>query len=133
MSEMHGSGKDEQDNDEVIETDPDGRYYRYRELVGKGRFKVCCKGFDSQVGIDVAWSKINADGNQLNEDELVAVAKDIEQGLFLDHPNIIKCFKCWQDTESHCINLITELFTSGNLRQYRNLHKHLDAKAVKRM
>jgi WNK lysine deficient protein kinase len=30
-------------------------------------------------------------------------------------------------------NLITELFTSGSLRQYRNLHKHLDLKAVKRM
>ena len=35
--------------------------------------------------------------------------------------------------DQHCINLITELFTSGNLRQYRNLHKHLDLKAVKRM
>ncbi len=38
-----------------------------------------------------------------------------------------------EDHEHHCINLITELFTSGNLRQYRNLHKHLDLKAVKRM
>jgi WNK lysine deficient protein kinase len=135
MSEaMHGSDtRETEDADEVIETDPEGRYYRYREQVGRGRFKICCKGFDSQVGIDVAWSKINADGNQLNEGALVAVTRDIEQGLLLDHPNIIKCFKCWQDPDVHCINLITELFTSGNLRQYRNLHKHLDAKAVKRM
>lgn len=50
------------------------------------------------------------------------------QGLDLEHPNIIKCFECWEDEEHHCINLITELFTSGNLRQYRNLHKHLDLK-----
>lgn len=133
MSEAMHEGDKTEDADEVIETDPEGRYYRYRELVGRGRFKICNKGFDSQVGIDVAWSKINADGNQLNEDALVAVTKDIEQGLQLDHPNIIKCFKCWQDPEKRCINLITELFTSGNLRQYRKLHKHLDAKAVKRM
>lgn len=39
------------------------------------------------------------------------------QGLGLEHPNIIRCFKCWEDTSAHCINLITELFTSGNLRQ----------------
>jgi hypothetical protein len=38
-----------EDADEVLETDPDGRYYRYREIVGKGKFKTCCKGFDSQV------------------------------------------------------------------------------------
>ncbi len=65
------------------------------------------------------------------------------------------CLQCWENQQQHCIvsmrgsawqgimgltrlclflqNLITELFTSGNLRQYRNLHKHLDLKAVKRM
>jgi WNK lysine deficient protein kinase len=91
-------------------------------------------GDRAQVGIDVAWSKIDADGNNhLSEEELEAVVKDIQQGLDLDHPNIIKCFQCWCDVDARCINLITELFTSGNLRQYRNLHKHLDAKAVKRM
>lgn len=69
----------------------------------------------------------------MTEDQLQAVVREIQKGLELDHPNIIKCFKCWEDFDQHCINLITELFTSGNLRQYRNLHKHLDLKAVKRM
>lgn len=120
-------------DDEVIETDPNGRYYRYGDSVGKGRFKQVYKAFDTQIGIDVAWSKISADSNHLNEEQLEAIVKDIQKGLDLDHPNIIKCFKCWEDYDHHCINLITELFTSGNLRQYRNLHKHLDLKAVKRM
>uniref|UniRef100_A0A7S0RFX1 non-specific serine/threonine protein kinase n=1 Tax=Chlamydomonas leiostraca TaxID=1034604 RepID=A0A7S0RFX1_9CHLO len=121
--------------DEVVEQDPEGRYYRYKESVGKGRFKHVFKSFDCAIGIDVAWSKINADSDSLHltEDQLQAVVREIQKGLELDHPNIIKCFKCWEDYDQHCINLITELFTSGNLRQYRNLHKHLDLKAVKRM
>lgn len=124
----------QEQDDEVLEQDPEGRYYRYKESVGKGRFKNVFKAFDTQIGIDVAWSKINANSSlQLSDEQLAAVARDIQKGLTLDHPNIIKCFKCWQSPDLHCINLITELFTSGNLRQYRNLHKHLDLKAVKRM
>ena len=49
-----------------------------------------------------------------------------------EHPNIIRCYRCWQDMDNHCINLITEYFTSGNLREYRQKHKHLDSKAVRK-
>ncbi len=118
---------------QVVELDPEERYYRYKESVGKGRFKSVFKAFDTQLGIDVAWSKINTAALGLSEEQLAAVARDIQKGLELDHPNIIRCFKCWESADQQCINLITELFTSGNLRQYRNLHKHLDLKAVKRM
>ncbi len=81
----------------------------------------------------MAWCKVSAESNHLSEGQLHSVAQDMMTGLELDHPNIIKCFRCWEDSEHGCINLITELFTSGNLRQYRNMHKHLDLKAVKRM
>ncbi len=46
--------------------------------------------------------------------------------------NIIKCYRCWPDPKEHCINLITEFFTSGNLRDYRQRHKHFELKAVKK-
>ncbi|KAG2496927.1 hypothetical protein HYH03_004933 [Edaphochlamys debaryana] len=129
-----GSGHNPGDgDDEVAEVDPEGSYCRYKEPVGKGRFKTVFRAFNSQIGIDVAWSKVSAESNHLSEDQLHSVAKDMMTGLELDHPNIIKCFRCWEDSEHRCINLITELFTSGNLRQYRNMHKHLDLKAVKRM
>lgn len=121
------------DEDEVVEVDPDGRYQRYTELVGKGRFKQVFKAFDTHIGIDVAWSKISGGSNNLTEDEVHEVVREISTGLELDHPNIIKCFRCWEDKKHQCINLVTELFTSGNLRQYRKLHPHLDLKAVKRM
>ncbi|GFR52411.1 hypothetical protein Agub_g14983, partial [Astrephomene gubernaculifera] len=120
-------------DEEIAEVDPEGSYCRYKEPVGKGRFKTVFKAFNSQIGIDVAWSKVSAAANHLSGEQLHSVARDMMTGLELDHPNIIKCFRCWEDQEHGCINLITELFTSGNLRQYRNMHKHLDLKAVKRM
>eukprot|EP00201_Polytomella_parva_P016606 CAMPEP_0175066912 /NCGR_PEP_ID=MMETSP0052_2-20121109/16786_1 /TAXON_ID=51329 ORGANISM="Polytomella parva, Strain SAG 63-3" /NCGR_SAMPLE_ID=MMETSP0052_2 /ASSEMBLY_ACC=CAM_ASM_000194 /LENGTH=431 /DNA_ID=CAMNT_0016333695 /DNA_START=78 /DNA_END=1373 /DNA_ORIENTATION=+ len=133
-SDSQGNGFSQQrEDDDIAETDPEGRYFRYKEMVGKGRFKEVYKGFNSQIGIDVAWCKVNASTNHLDKASMDQVALDMQKGLELDHPNIIKCFKCWKDESNSCINLITELFTSGNLRQYRNLHKHLDLKAVKRM
>lgn len=97
-------------------------------MVGKGRFKQIYKAFDTQIGIDVAWSKISAEPHHLSDEQLQNIVSEMTKGLDLEHPNIIKCFECWEDEQRHCINLITELFTSGNLRQYRNLHKHLDLK-----
>jgi serine/threonine protein kinase len=34
--------------------------------------------------------------------------------------------------EEHCINLVTEYFTSGNLRDYRQRHKLVDSRAVRK-
>lgn len=36
----------------------------------------------------------------------------------LKHENIIKLYNSWVDDRRKTINMITELFTSGNLRQY---------------
>uniref|UniRef100_A0A7R9YT53 non-specific serine/threonine protein kinase n=1 Tax=Chlamydomonas euryale TaxID=1486919 RepID=A0A7R9YT53_9CHLO len=126
---LGGSPRDDS-NDEAVETDPDGRYYRYRELVGRGKFKACHKAFDSHHGIDVAWSKFEFN---LSDEELERAVTEIRTNVNLEHPNIIKSYLCWEDMEHHCINLITELFTSGNLRQFRAHYPHLDLKAVKRI
>lgn len=36
----------------------------------------------------------------------------------LKHDNIIKFYNSWVDDNKKTINMMTELFTSGNLRQY---------------
>lgn len=122
----------EDDEDEVVEQDPTGRYSRYRQQVGAGRFKVVYKGFDEKQGIDVAWSKIEADSNGLSHEQMKRIVDEISYGLGLDHPHVIKCFQCWEDSDQSCINMITEFFTSGALREYRQKHKSLDVKAVKK-
>lgn len=108
------------------------RFSRYNQLVGTGRFKRVYKGFDEKQGIDIAWSKIQREANQLDHNQIHQIAAEMGIGVDLDHPNVIRCFKCWADSEQNCVNLITEYFTSGNLRDYRQRHKHLEMKAVKK-
>lgn len=48
----------DEDDDVVEERDPSGRFARYDQKVGKGRFKCVYKGFDEKQGIDIAWSKV---------------------------------------------------------------------------
>ena len=103
--------------------------------MGTGRFKHVFRGFDEKQGIDVAWSKILQHSSphfDLDEEQMRKIAAEMSIGLQLDHPNIIRCYKCWQDEQAHCINLVTEYFTSGNLRDYRQRHKHLELKAVRK-
>ncbi|KAL7002319.1 non-specific serine,threonine protein kinase, partial [Sarracenia purpurea var. burkii] len=49
----------------------------------------------------------------------------------LRHENIIKLNDSWIDDKKKTINMITELFTSGSLREYRKKHQSVDMKAIK--
>lgn len=60
------------------------------------------------------------------------LVEEMSAGLSLDHQHVIKSYQCWEDPSSKCINMITEFFTSGNLRDYRQRHKAVDIKAVKK-
>jgi WNK lysine deficient protein kinase len=110
-----------------------GRFSRYGTVAGSGRFKTVYKAFDEKRGVDVAWSKIAADDNSLSAYQIEKVTEELSNGLHLDHPHVIKMYRCWSDSEQRCINSITEYFTSGNLRDYSQKHKKtLDIKAVKK-
>ncbi len=109
-----------------------GRFSRYKQQVGSGRFKTVYRGFDERRGVDVAWSKIEADDNHLSRDQMHRAVEEMSAGLGLEHPHVIKSFQCWEDTQAGCINMVTEFFTSGNLREYRRKHKSLDIKAMKK-
>ncbi|CAL5224075.1 g6700 [Coccomyxa viridis] len=125
---------DDEDDDMALEQDPSHRFSRYQQKVGSGRFKRVYRGFDEKNGIDVAWSKIERHVNnmELDDETMERITAEMSKGLQLEHPNIIKCFRCWHDTDHDCINLITEFFTSGNLREYRQKHRHLELKAVRK-
>ena len=41
-------------------------------------------------GIDVAWSKIEADPNNLSHEQMRKIVDEISYGLGLDHPHVIK-------------------------------------------
>jgi hypothetical protein len=46
-------------------------------VVGRGRFKQIYKAFDTQIGIDVAWSKICAEPHHLSEQQLADIVGEM--------------------------------------------------------
>ncbi|CAN0889521.1 Probable serine/threonine-protein kinase WNK4 [Linum grandiflorum] len=67
-----------------------------------------------------------------SEEDLKKLYSEVHLLRSLKHESIISLYDSWVDEKKKTINMITELFTSGNLRQYRTKHKNVDMKAVKR-
>ncbi|KAK9111310.1 hypothetical protein Scep_018829 [Stephania cephalantha] len=126
-----GSGRPEPPDADVVETDRNGRYLRYKELLGRGAYKKVYKAFDEVDGIEVAWNQIKIDEVLRSPDDLDRLYAEVHLLKTLKHTNIIRLYNSWVDEEKKTVNMITELFTSGSLRQYRKKHKRVDMKAVK--
>lgn len=116
---------------EFVEVDPSGRYGRYKEVLGKGACKKVYRAFDELEGIEVAWNQIKVSDFLRNPEELERLYPEVHLLKTLKHKNIIKFYNSWVDAKNEHINFITEIFTSGTLRQYRKKHKHVDVKALK--
>ncbi|EPS69087.1 hypothetical protein M569_05676, partial [Genlisea aurea] len=116
---------------ECVEICPRNRYLRYSEILGKGAFKTVYKGFDRVDGIEVAWNRVKVDEMLRSPQNMQKLYSEVHLLRQLRHDNIIKLFDSWFDESKKTINMITELFTSGSLRQYRRLHKNVDLKAIK--
>ncbi|XP_071702156.1 probable serine/threonine-protein kinase WNK3 [Rutidosis leptorrhynchoides] len=130
-SSMSDHEPDDSDTD-FVEIDPSGRYGRYKEVLGKGAFKKVYKAFDELEGIEVAWNQIKFSDFLRNPEELERLYSEVHLLKTLKHKNIIKFYNSWVDTTNEHINFITEIFTSGTLRQYRKKHKHVDLRALKK-
>ncbi|KAL1323385.1 hypothetical protein AAHE18_13G013100 [Arachis hypogaea] len=117
---------------EFVEVDPTGRYGRYKEVLGKGAFKKVYRAFDELEGIEVAWNQIKVADLLRNSEDLERLYSEVHLLKTLKHKNIIKFYNSWVDTKNENINFITEIFTSGTLRQYRKKHKHVDLRALKK-
>ncbi|KAB2093633.1 hypothetical protein ES319_A02G105600v1 [Gossypium barbadense] len=119
------------DGCDFAEKDPLGRYVRYDEILGKGAFKTVFKGFDEADGIEVAWNQVNIEDVLQTSEQLERLYSEVHLLKSLKHENIMKFYNSWVDDKNNSINMITELFTSGSLRQYRKKHKNVDLKAIK--
>ncbi|KAK9050077.1 hypothetical protein SSX86_001456 [Deinandra increscens subsp. villosa] len=128
---MNSKLRPELEDPDVVERCPNNRYIRYNELLGRGAFKTVYKGFDEVEGIEVAWNQVLLDDAIQSSVHLERVYSEVHLLRTLKHENIIKSYVSWVDDEKKTINMITELFTSGNLRQYRKKHKSVDLKAIK--
>ncbi|KAK9039345.1 hypothetical protein V6N11_014548 [Hibiscus sabdariffa] len=115
----------------VLEIDPTSRYIRYNEVLGKGAFKTVYKAFDEVNGIEVAWNQVQIEEVLQKPEDLERLYSEVRLLKSLKHGNIVRFYNSWIDDKNKTVNIITELFTSGSLRQYRKKHKKVDMKAVK--
>ncbi|KAG7633677.1 Protein kinase domain [Arabidopsis suecica] len=124
--------EDNNSEEEFVEIDPTGRYGRYKEVLGKGAFKEVYRAFDQLEGIEVAWNQVKLDDKFCSSEDLDRLYSEVHLLKTLKHKSIIKFYTSWIDQQHMTINLITEVFTSGNLRQYRKKHKCVDLRALKK-
>lgn len=122
---------DEPDLSEFVEVDPTGRYGRYNEVLGKGASKTVYRAFDEYEGIEVAWNQVKLYDFLQSPEDLERLYCEIHLLKTLKHSNIMTFYTSWVDTANRNINFVTEMFTSGTLRQYRQKHKKVNIRAIK--
>lgn len=81
-------------------------------------FFICSyKAFDQLDGIEVAWNRVKISDMLQSPEDLEKLYSEVHLLRQLKHANIIKFYDAWIDEKKKTINMITELFTSGSLRQ----------------
>ncbi|KAF5197064.1 Serine/threonine-protein kinase WNK1 [Thalictrum thalictroides] len=124
--------EEEGETEPFIEVDPTGRYGRYSDLLGTGATKKVYRAFDQEEGIEVAWNQVKLSGFGDNESIIDRIFSEVRLLRSLKNDNIIALYNVWTDDKCNTLNFITEVCTSGNLREYRNKHRHVSLKAMKK-
>ena len=129
----------EDESEKTLETSPDGKYYKINQVIGRGSFKTVHKGCDAETGVPVAWCELQA--TNVKEGDRKEFLKEADLLKNLEHPNIIQFYGCYElakkptdqnkilleDSNDNVvlragnksrIVIITELVTSGTLRNY---------------
>lgn len=79
---------------------------------------VCSyRAFDRLDGIEVAWNRVKIDDVLQSPEDLEKLYTEVHLLRSLKHENIMKFFESWIDEKKKTVSMITELFTSGSLRQ----------------
>ncbi|KAK9762731.1 hypothetical protein K7432_011254 [Basidiobolus ranarum] len=97
--------------EKIIEIGPQGRFAKLNTILGKGAYKVVYKAIDREEGLEVAWNCF-----QTSKSEYLDLSQEIEILKSVRHPNIISFHDAWYKNPEFVF--ITELMTSGTLREY---------------
>ncbi|XP_031489537.1 probable serine/threonine-protein kinase WNK11 [Nymphaea colorata] len=122
----------DKDAEPFVEVDPTGRYGRYSDLLGSGAVKRVYRAFDQEEGIEVAWNQVQLRNFTDDLSMLDRLFAEVRLLKSLRNQNIIVLYAVWVEKEPSTLNFITEVCTSGTLREYRKKHRHVSLKALKK-
>mmetsp|Transcript_9843 Transcript_9843/g.14823 ORF Transcript_9843/g.14823 Transcript_9843/m.14823 type:complete len:949 (-) Transcript_9843:129-2975(-) len=121
--------KDERDDVHVISS-PQGRYVRLEGRLGAGAYKDVWRAYDTNEGIEVAWNVIKL--SRVPPSERRRIKTEVKLLKDLEHPNVIKYHNSWVNREREEIVFITEIMSSGSLKEYIKKNPMIRWNAVKR-
>ncbi|XP_028214497.1 probable serine/threonine-protein kinase WNK4 isoform X2 [Glycine soja] len=101
------------------------------DILGKGAMKTVYKAIDEVLGIEVAWSQVKLNEALRKPEDLERLYLEVHLLSTLKHQSIMRFYTSWIDVDNKTFNFITEMFTSGTLREYRKKYKHIGLQAIK--
>ncbi|KAJ3056112.1 signal transducing kinase of the PAK [Rhizophlyctis rosea] len=122
---LNQDNRNRDDSERVTELSPNGRYAKMNQVLGKGAYKVVYKAIDREEGYEVAWNTC-----QTTKAEFMELSDEIDILKRVRHPNIIQFHDCWYNNMEFVF--VTELMTSGTLREYIRKLQSPNTKIVKR-
>ncbi|XP_024974056.1 probable serine/threonine-protein kinase WNK5 [Cynara cardunculus var. scolymus] len=116
---------------DYAEMDPSARYGRFKEILGKGATKTVYKAFDEVLAMEVAWNQVKLNDVFRSPEELQRLYSEVHLLKNLNHTSIMRFYTSWIDVDKRTFNFITEMFTAGTLREYRQKYKRVHVRAIK--
>lgn len=127
------AGSPDIEDEQHVETSPNGRYIRYSAVLGRGAYKTVYKAFDTEEALEVAWNKLHVD--RLTDYDLEKVSNEVSLLRQVEHKNIIRFYDTWHVGDANgnqTINFITEQMISGTLKEYLKKAKAIKLKVIRR-
>jgi len=115
------------------EKSPNSRYIKLnRDKIGQGGQKKVFKAYDTIKGIEVAWNEIDVSPFDSRIQEQIYKEIEILQQCNNQCVYIIKLYDHWIDNSREKIIFITEIATSGSLREFINKVKNIKLRIIKK-
>ncbi|KAG1665822.1 Nuclear receptor-binding protein [Nymphon striatum] len=120
---LRESADDSEDESEILEESPCGRWLKRREEVEQRDvpgIDVAYLAMDTEEGVEVVWNEVQFSERKNFKSQEAKIRQVFDNLTQLDHPNIVKFHKYWTDTDNDQprIIFITEYMSSGSLKQF---------------
>ncbi|XP_074598539.1 MLF1-adaptor molecule [Brevipalpus obovatus] len=120
----HKSADDEsEDESDVLEESPGGRWLKRREEVEQRDIPgidATYLAMDTEEGVEVVWNEVRFSERKYFNAKEEKISQVFDRLIQLDHPNIVKLHKYWmdKDVDKPRVIFITEYNSSGSLKQF---------------